>query len=112
MIQMNFFSKGQVALLVKNLPSNVGDLRVQRSIPGLGRSPGRGNGNPLQCFYLENSMARAAWKPTVHGIAKSRTRVSTGTHKYTHTCIYKTETDSQNSEINLWSPKGKRDREG
>ena len=109
---MNFFSKGQVALLVKNLPSNVGDVRVQCSIPGLGRSPGRGNGNPLQYFYLENSMVRAAWKPTVHGIAKSRIRLSMGTHKYIHTCIYKTGTDSQNSEINLWSPKGKRDREG
>ena len=37
-----------MALLVKNLPANVGDVRVQRLIPGLGRSPGRGNDNPLQ----------------------------------------------------------------
>ena len=73
-----------MALLVKNLPANVGDVRVQRLIPGLGRSPGRGNDNPLQCFYLENSMDRAAWKATVHGIAKSRTGLSMAhTHAFT-----------------------------
>jgi len=43
------------------------------SVPGLGRSPGGGNGNPLQYSYLENSMDRGAWQATVHGIAKSRT---------------------------------------
>ena len=43
------------------------------SIPGLGRSPGEGNGNPLQYSCLENSMKRGAWLVTVHGIAKSRT---------------------------------------
>ena len=46
------------------------------SIPGSGRSPGEGNGNPLQYFCLENSMDGRAWWATVHGVAKSRTRLS------------------------------------
>ena len=43
------------------------------SIPGLGRSPGEGNGNPLQYSCLENSTDRGAWQATVHGVVKSRT---------------------------------------
>ena len=50
--------------------NNVGDLG---SIPGLGRSPGEGNGNPLQYSCLEISMDRGAWQATVHGVAKSWT---------------------------------------
>ena len=46
------------------------------SISGLGRSPGEGNGNPLQYSCLENSMDRGAWKATVHGVTKSRTGLS------------------------------------
>ena len=46
------------------------------SIPGLGRSPGEGNSNPLQYFCLENSMDRGAWRATVHGVAKSQTQLS------------------------------------
>ena len=49
---------------------NVGDLG---SIPGSGRSPGEGNGNPLQCSCLENPMDGGAWWATVHRVAKSRT---------------------------------------
>ena len=49
---------------------NVGD---QVSIPGLGRSPGEGNGNPLQYSCLGNSMARGAWQAIVHVVAKSQT---------------------------------------
>ena len=45
-------------------------------IPGSGRSPGEGNGNPLHYSYLENSMDRGAWQATVHGVAKSHTRLS------------------------------------
>ena len=46
------------------------------SIPGLGRSPGEGNGNPLQYSFLENYVDRGAWQATVHGVAKSQTRLS------------------------------------
>ena len=46
------------------------------SILGLGRSPGKGNSYPLQCFCLENSMDRGAWWAIVHGVAKSQTRLS------------------------------------
>ena len=59
------------------------------SIPGLGRSPGEGNGNPLQDCCLENPMDRGAWQATVHGVAKSRTRLSDFTFwllKETDTC--------------------------
>ena len=59
--------------MVKNLPINVGDARF---IPGSGRSPGEGNGNPLQYSCLENTMDRGAWWATIHGVAKSRTRLS------------------------------------
>ena len=48
----------------------------QSLIPGLGRSPGEGNGNPLQYSCLENAMERGAWYAIVHGVAKSRTRLS------------------------------------
>ena len=42
-------------------------------IPGSGRSPGEGNGNPLQCSCLKNSMGRGGWRDTVHGVTESRT---------------------------------------
>ena len=63
----------QVALVVKNLPANAGDLRDVGSSPGLGRSPGGGHDNLLQYSYLGNSMDRRAWWATVHGVTKSRT---------------------------------------
>ena len=50
------------------------------SIPGLGKSPGEGNGYPLQYSCLENPMDRGAWRATIHGVAKSRARLSTHTH--------------------------------
>ena len=65
----------QVALLVKNLPANAGDLTDAGLIPGSGRSPGGGHGNPLQYSCLENPMYREAWRATVHRVAKSRTQV-------------------------------------
>ena len=56
-----------VGSAVKNLPANAGDAG---SIPGPGRSPGEGNGNPTHCSCLENTMDRGAWWATVHGTAK------------------------------------------
>ena len=63
----------KVVLLVKNFPANAGDAKDVGLIPGSGRSPGGGNGNPLQYSTLENPMDGGAWLATVHGIAKSRT---------------------------------------
>ena len=57
-------------LEVKNPPVNAGDLRDAGSIPGLGRSPGEGNGNLLQYSCLENPMDRGTWQATVHGFAR------------------------------------------
>ena len=58
-------------LVLKNPPANAGDIRVMGSVPGSGRSPGGGHGNPLQYSCLENLMDRGAWRATVHGVAKS-----------------------------------------
>ena len=63
----------QVALVVKNLPASAGDVRDVGSVPGLGRSPAGGHGNPLQCSCLENPMDRGAWWVTVHRVTKSQT---------------------------------------
>ena len=62
-----------VALLVKTQPANTGDVRDAGSISGSGRSPGRGNVNPLQYSSLENYMDRGTWQTTVHGVTKSWT---------------------------------------
>ena len=61
-----------MALVVKNLPANVGDIRDAGSVPGLGRSSGEGHGNPLQYPCLEKPMDRGAWWAMVHSVAKSR----------------------------------------
>ena len=53
--------------MVKNLPANVGDAG---SIPGLSRSPGEGNGNPLQYSCMDNPMDRGAWRAIICGVAK------------------------------------------
>ena len=58
----------QVALMVKNLSANAGDVRDLGSIPGLGRSPGGGNGYTLQCSSLESPMDRGAWWATSIGL--------------------------------------------
>ena len=59
--------------MVKSLLANAGDLGDRVSVPGLGRSPGEGSGNPLQYSCLENPMDRGAWWATVHVLAKSWT---------------------------------------
>ena len=60
--------------VVKNPQASAEDVGNVGSIPGLGRSPGQGNGNPLQYSCLENSMDRGGWRATVHGVAKSQTQ--------------------------------------
>ena len=64
----------QAALVVKNLPAHAGDIRDVGSVPGLGRSPGGGHGNPLQYSCLENPMDRGAWQATIHRVAMSQTQ--------------------------------------
>ena len=59
--------------MIKLPPANAGDIRDAVLIPGLGRSPGRGHGNPLQYSCLENPMDRGAWWATVHRVAKNQT---------------------------------------
>ena len=62
----------QVMLVVKNLPTNAGEIRAVGSIPGSGISLGGGHGNPLQYSCLENPMDRVPWWATVPRVAKSR----------------------------------------
>ena len=64
-----------MALVVKNLPANAGDVRDAGLIPRLGISPGGSNGKPLQYSSLENPMGRGAWWATVHRVAKSQTQL-------------------------------------
>ena len=64
----------QLAPVVMTSAASAGDARDVGSVPGSGRSPGGGPGNPLQCSCLENPMDRGAWWATVHGVAKSQTR--------------------------------------
>ena len=59
-----------MALVVNNLPANAEDVRVAGLIPGSGRPPGGGNGNPFQYFCLGNPMERGAWWAAVHGVTK------------------------------------------
>ena len=59
--------------MVKNPPAKTEDAGDMGSIPGLGRSPGVGSGNPPQCSCLENPMDRGAWWAAVHGVTKSET---------------------------------------
>ena len=60
-----------MVLVVKSLPASAGDVRDAGLIPGSGRSPREGLGNPLQCSCLENPMDREAWWATVHGVTES-----------------------------------------
>ena len=58
--------------MVKNLPSNAGDVRDLGSTPASGRAPGEGHCNPLQCSSVENTMDRGVWQATAHRVAKSQ----------------------------------------
>ena len=70
--------------MVKNPPGSAGDMG---SIPGSGRSLGKGNGNPLQYSCLENPLSRGARQTIVHGVTKSQTQLSVRAHTHTHTHI-------------------------
>ena len=64
-----------MTLVVKNSPGNAGNVRDADSIPGSGRSPGVGNGTPLQYSCLEDSMGRGAWQTIVHKVTRSQMRL-------------------------------------
>ena len=66
--------------MVKNLPASVGDTGDAGSIPGSGRSPGEGNGNPFQYSCLGNPTDRGAWQTIVQKVTKSQTQPSMHTH--------------------------------
>ena len=90
--------------MVKDLLANAGDVREVSSIPGSGGSPGEGNGNPLQCSCLENSMDRGAWWATVHGVAKSQTQLSMHTHTHLRPVVSR-EISREACTINLINEK-------
>ena len=72
-------------LVVKNPPANAGDAG---SIPGLGRSPGEGNGNPLQYSCLKNPMDRGAWQTAVHGLQRVGYNLVTKQHFLNILCSF------------------------
>ena len=72
-MQIEFFPGGSV---VKNIPANAGDIGDMTSISGPGRSPGEGNGNPLQYSCLGNPVHRGAWWSIVHGVTENQTQLS------------------------------------
>ena len=79
-----------MVLVVKNSPANAGDARDVGSIPGLGRSPGEGNGHPLKYSCPENPIDRGAWWATAHSVAKSQIqlkRLSTAQHSTYSICV-------------------------
>ena len=81
------FRASEVALVIKNPPANAGDIRDVGLIPGSGRSPGGGHGNPPHYFCLENPMDTGAWQATVHRVAKSWTGLKRlSMHACTQTC--------------------------
>ena len=78
-----------MVLVVKNLPANAGDIRDTCLIPGSGKSPGGGHGNPLRSSCLENPKDRGAWQATVHVVAKSQTGLKRlNTEAYIYVRIY------------------------
>ena len=74
-LRYTYVQASQVALVVKKLPANAGDIRDLGSIPGLGTSPGGGPGNLLQYSCLEIPVDRGAWWAAVRGVTKSQTRL-------------------------------------
>ena len=88
--------------MVKNPPDNAGDIRDVGSIPGLGRSPGGGHGNPLQSC-LENPMDRGALRATDHGVAQSQTRLS-DLAKHTRAALTQPQRPLTPAPAGSWAP--------
>ena len=81
----------QVVLVVKNPPASAGEIRDVGSIPGSGRSPGRGHSNPFQYSCLENPMDREVWGAIVQSVSESQTRLKrlsthTKIHQFQYAC--------------------------
>ena len=96
----------QVALVLKNLTANAGDVRDVGSILGSGQSLGGGHGNPLQYSYLENPKDTEAWKATVHRVAKSWTRLkwlSMHTLWFVDVLFAPQEVEPEPSAMKAWS---------
>ena len=74
-------------LVVENLSASAGNINTQGLIPGSGRSPGGGNGNPPQYCSLDNPMDRGTWQTTVHEVTKSRKQLSDWACRYTWTIL-------------------------
>ena len=83
-----------MALLVKNLPANAGDIRDMGSVLGFGRSPGGRHGNLLQYSCLESPIDRGAWQATVHRVAKSWTRLKQLSMQITESVYHTPETNT------------------
>ena len=82
--------------VIKNLPAHAGDIRDAGLIPGSGRSPEEGNGNPLQYSCLEHSIDRGVWQAPVHEVTKSQTQPSDWAHS---TCT----THIHSNQWHLWN---------
>ena len=90
----------QIALMVKNTPTNAGDVRDTGSIPGSGRSPRGGNGNPFQYSCLENPMDIGAWWAIVHRVTQSQTQLKWfSMHTHRKTIIKTTKTSILGSGV-------------
>ena len=94
---LGYFWASQVAPVVKNLPANAGDIRDMGSIPGSGRSPREGHGNPLQYSCLENPMDRGVWWATVHRLCVTESDTTEATW---HACNRQVITVSKKRESN------------
>ena len=90
--------------MVKNTTANAGDSGDRGSIPGLGRSSGGGNGNPLQYSYLGNSIDRGTWWATLHGVTEVDTTEHAHTYTHTHTHTHTPAPGSVGSRVTpcLW----------
>ena len=94
------------ASVVKNPPANAGDVG---SIPGSGRSSGRGNGNPLQCSCLENPTGKGAWWATVHGVTVRHNGATK--QQYMHTALKLAQKPDQQTAVGWLSAVAQQGRE-